>query len=68
MNITSLASDCRVDFLEARHRMVDGHFVDVADYVFRASRGSAHQVVKVGIEGLPEELSPGQLKTWPWLG
>jgi hypothetical protein len=62
MGTSSGVTECRLDFVEVRHRMVDGHYVDVADYVFRASRGSAHQVVKVGIEGLHEELSPGQLR------
>jgi hypothetical protein len=62
MRASSEVTECCLDFVEVRHRIVDGHYVDVADYAFQASRGSAHQVVKVGIEGTHEELSPDQLR------
>jgi hypothetical protein len=51
MNPASLVTDYRLDFRDLQHRVVGGQYVDVVDYLFRVSAGTALQIVAVGITG-----------------
>jgi hypothetical protein len=51
MSATQAVRDYRLDFLELQHRVAGGQYVDVVDYLFRVSAGTARQIVAVGITG-----------------
>jgi hypothetical protein len=51
MSATQAVTDYRLDFLELQHRVVRGQFLDVVDYLFRVSAGTARQIIAVGITG-----------------
>lgn len=51
MSATQAVTNYRLDFLELQHRVTGGQFIDVVDYLFRVSAGTARQIVAVGITG-----------------
>ena len=57
MSATQAVPGYLLDFLELQHRVMCGQFVDVVDYLFRVSAGTARQIIAVGITGQFHDLA-----------